>query len=281
MILVDYSSAMISRIVHNKAKIDENMIRHVCLDRILSIRKQFGTKYGELVICQDGTNYWRKQVFPFYKGRRKEALEKSPLDWSLIMNTIRKFATELHGFFPYRVIRVDHTEADDIIGVLTKKFHTNEKIMIYSGDHDFCQLLKYTNVEQYSPITKKFIKVSNPEIYLKEKIIRGDSGDGIPNILSNDNTFMIPDGRQTPIRSSKLNTWLKESPETFCENETILRNWHRNRMLIDLENTPKDIENEILEQYENYDISNWKRENILSYLSMTGTMVFLENIQDF
>lgn len=281
MILVDYSQAMISRVVHNKAKLDERTIQHMCMDRILSIQKQFGKTYGEMVICQDTSNYWRKEFFPFYKARRRDALEKSPLDWSLIMNTIRSFAEDLESYFPYKVIRVERAEGDDIIGVLTKEFSSREKILIYSGDNDFCQLLKYENVDQYSPILKKFLKVGNPEAHLKEKIIKGDRGDGIPNILSADNTFINPDGRQAPIRKTKLNTWLKEDAEVFCDNETMLRNWHRNRILIDLENVPEDIQAEILKQYNEYDISNWKRENIMNYLIQKGMVAFLENLQDF
>ena len=281
MILVDFSSAMISRIVHGKSVINEQSIRSMCLDRVLSIKKQFGSKYGELVICKDTSNYWRKEFFPFYKAKRTDFFEKSKFDWSMIMNGIHSFADDLEVYFPYRVIKVPRTEADDIIGVLTKEYHSREKILIYSADSDFNQLLKYPGVDQYSPVTKKLFKVSNPEMYLKEKIIRGDKGDGIPNILSSDNTFVTPGARQPPIRKTKLNTWLGEEPSVFCENENILRNWHRNRTLIDLENTPQDIQDEIRKQFLEHDSSDWRRDNVISYLSKNGMGAFLTNLQDF
>lgn len=52
-------------------------------------------------------------------------------------------------------------EADDIINSLveyTQEFGNYEKVMIISGDKDFAQLQKYSNVDQYSPITKSLLK---------------------------------------------------------------------------------------------------------------------------
>ena len=61
--------------------------------------------------------------------------------------------------------------------------------MILSGDKDFIQLHKYKNVTQYSPITKKFVNGIDPDEYLYEHILKGDVSDGVPNVLSVDNTF--------------------------------------------------------------------------------------------
>ena len=77
------------------------------------------------------------------------------------------------------------------------------RVMILSGDKDFIQLQKYPNVKQYSPITKKMINGMNPDDYLKEHVLKGDTSDGVPNVLSPDNTFV--DGiRQRPLSKKKI-----------------------------------------------------------------------------
>ena len=127
------------------------------------------------------------------------------------------FRDELKETFPYRVIRVERAEADDIIGALCHEHGVlgfmpgyAERILILSGDKDFSQLRKYANVEQYSPITKKWIRVNNPERYLREHIMRGDRGDGIPNFLSSDACLVNGERQNFKIRYLlfiKINTF--------------------------------------------------------------------------
>jgi hypothetical protein len=245
---------------------------------------KFGNKYGELVICADDKKYWRRDVFPYYKASRKKARAESPYDWNLIFETLNKVRDEIRENFPYRVIQVDKTEADDVIGTICYTYgaelknENTEPILILSSDKDFMQLQKFVNVEQYSPIAKKFLKEANPVRFLKEHIIKGDRGDGIPNILSSDDTF-IAEARQKPVVEKKLNTWVEQNPEDFCD-ATMLKNYRRNESLIDLSKVPTEFFDKILETYREPKQVKGK-DKILNYFIKNRMKLLMEHIQEF
>lgn len=261
-----------------KVKLDENLIRHMVLNSLRSYVKQFKQKYGDIVICCDSKTYWRKEVYPFYKSNRKKDREKSGFDWNLIFETLNKIRDELKQYFPYKVIDVDGAEADDVIAVLTGRHAPHEEILILSSDKDFVQLQKYPNVTQYSPILKRYIKADDPALYIKEHIIRGDRGDGIPNFLSSDNVFALGE-RQKVINSKKLTEWLKMSPEDFCTNETLLRNYKRNQMLVDLDFIPERIRTSIVETFDN--TTKKPRSGLLNYFMEKNLKNLIEVLDEF
>jgi len=252
VIIVDLNQVMISNLMmqignHKNIKIEEDLVRHMVLNSIRSYNTKFSEEFGNIVIACDDKNYWRKKVYPYYKANRKKDREASELDWNAIFEVLNKIREELKDAFPYKVIQVPHAEADDIIATLVKENYAKENILILSGDKDFSQLQKYPNVKQYSPVLKKWIRCDNPDLFLKEHILRGDSGDGIPNFLSADNVFIVGD-RQTPVTAKKLQSWLLKEPEEFC-NETMLRNYKRNQQLIDLDYVPDEIKQDVIEQF--------------------------------
>jgi hypothetical protein len=258
MILIDLNQVMISNLMMQPGivnSVDENLIRHMVLNSLRSYNVKFKDEYGEIVVCSDDRKYWRKDMFPYYKASRKKDRAESPYDWNMIFETLNRVREELKECFPYRVVQVDKTEADDIIGTICHKFGvelmnaTTEKILILSSDKDFMQLQKFANVEQYSPMAKKFLRSDNPSNFLREHIIKGDRGDGIPNILSQDDTF-VQEIRQKPVSEKKLNSWLTQKPEDFCD-ERMLRNFKRNEALIDLSKIPNDVQTQIMEAFEN------------------------------
>lgn len=268
MILVDLNQVVISNLMQqiggNKStmKLEEDLIRHMVLNSLRSYARKFKHEYGELVICCDNRTYWRRKVFPLYKANRKKDRDASTLDWGLIFDTMSKLRAELKEFFPYKVIDVEGAEADDVIATLTKLYSPHEKILILSSDKDFTQLQKYNNVKQFSPILAKFIKTDDPILYVREHILRGDKGDGIPNFLSPDDTF-VAGTRQKVINSKKLKEWLVQSPETFCTNDSMLRGYRRNQMLVDLDFIPEEITSSIVETYNNTKPSS--RQRLLTY----------------
>jgi hypothetical protein len=254
MILIDYSQLSISAIMaytnHNpKEKLDEGLIRHLILNSIRTSNKQFGTKYGKLVICCDNKEYWRKDVFPFYKSHRKKDRDKSAFDWKMIFDNLSKIKEELKRSFPYKVIEIEKAEGDDIIAILSARFSPQEDVLILSSDKDFLQLQKYKNVQQYSPILKRFIRTENPSGSVKEHILRGDKGDGIPNFLSADNTFAIGE-RQKTLNTKKLLEWINQDPSVFCVTDTMTRGYKRNQMLVDFDHIPDFISSKIVETFE-------------------------------
>ena len=266
-ILVDLNQVLIANLMQQinydpKMKLDENLIRHMVLNSLRSYSKQFKSKYGDLVICCDSKTYWRREYFPFYKANRKKDREKSNLDWNLIFQTLNKIRDELKTNFPYRVLEIEGAEADDIIGVLAARLSSSEDILILSSDKDFAQLQKYSSVSQYSPILKRFIKNENPLSYLKEHIIRGDRGDGVPNFLSSDNVFVIGE-RQKVINKKRLTEWINSNYTEFCVTDTMLRGYKRNQTLVDLDYTPETIKSKIVDAYDNTKPSS--RQKLLTY----------------
>jgi len=288
MILLDLNQVMISNLMMQpgiaSGGIDENLIRHMVLNSIRMYNVKFKEEYGDLVICADDKKYWRKDLFPYYKAARKKSREDSPYDWNLIFETLNRVRDEIRENFPYKVIQIDKTEADDVIGTICTNYGVelrnsqSEKILILSSDKDFMQLQKFANVDQYSPMAKKFLKTSEPIKFLKEHILKGDRGDGIPNILSSDDTF-ITEARQKPVTEKKLNTWVAQKPEDFCD-ASMLRNYQRNESLIDLSKVPSEYTDRILTAYRSPKEVKGK-DKVLNYFIKNRMKQLMEHIQEF
>tara|TARA_Y100000034_G_C6904369_1_gene419198 strand:+ start:1853 stop:2677 length:825 start_codon:yes stop_codon:yes gene_type:complete len=232
----------------------EDLIRHMILNSLRFIKRKFGEEYGELVICSDDRDYWRKAIFPHYKAHRRVSQDSDDIDWKELFRILNKIRDEIHDYFPWRSLRVEHAEADDIIGTLCEKFgkefgSQGEPILIVSSDKDFKQLQKYVNVKQYSPIQKKWIKESNPVDFLIQHIMEGDKGDGIPNFLSDDDALLPNGGAKKQLRKKKVAEW-SNNLDLIFNDETLLRGWKRNEALIDLAEVPQNIKDEVMRQWE-------------------------------
>lgn len=265
---------------HTNAQVDENMCRHMVLNSIRMYKTKFGPEYGKMVIACDATNYWRRQLFPYYKANRKKSQAASELDWKAIFECLNKIRDELTEYFPYSIIRIDTAEADDIIGTLCKEYgNTNEKILIISGDKDFQQLQRFMNVKQYNPVMKKFITCNDPDRFLKEHVIKGDSGDGIPNFLSDDNS-LVTGVRQKPITQKKLDSWVNKNPEEFCDSMTQLRNYKRNQQLIDLNMIPDEVYARVIESYMSQ-LEKKASPGLMNYFITNRLKNLMENMNEF
>ena len=284
MILVDLNQVMISNMMmqvgnHQNAQIDENMLRHMILNSLRFNRQKFHREFGELIICADDKNYWRRQVYAYYKAGRRKHREESELDWNSIFQALNKIRDELKEFFPYRVIQIETAEADDIIGTIVhtegEQLNTGSNpILILSGDKDYIQLHKYANVKQYDPTRKRWISNSNPEMYLHEHILKGDKGDGVPNVLSPDNTFVM-NNRQRPVTKKRLLEWA----DINNMDEEVKRNYMRNKAVIDLELVPDRIKDQILNEYEAENPKD--RSQLLNYFIKNKLRNLMESISEF
>lgn len=289
MIIIDYSQVCVAGILAFSSDLKKgteiekkNLIRHVVLSSIKSYKKKYGKQYGNIVIACDSRNYWRKDFFPNYKGLRKKAREESDLDWTFIFETLNELKYDLAEYFQYKVISVDKCEADDVIAVLamnTQEFGQYEDVMIISSDKDFKQLHQYDNVAQFSPMLKKLIKINKKELHawMIEHIVKGDSGDGIPNILSNDNVFMNGE-RQKPVSAKRLQEFI-DNGFLACKNDDERRNYHRNSTLVDFKFIPEEIKNAVLEAYE-VPVKGSKQA-IMNYLIKNRCRLLLEEIEEF
>ena len=269
------ANLMMNLKMNNSKTIDESMVRHMILNSIRMYRKEHHSEYGEVVLTWDSKHSWRRDYYPEYKASRRKGREESDLNWDDIFGTLNKIRNEIKENFPYKYLEVFGAEADDIIGFLCQE-NRDEKIMIISGDKDFIQLQKYPNVTQWSPITKKQVNGFDPTIYLKEHILKGDTSDGVPNVLSPDNTFV--DGlRQRPLSRKKIQSWLVGGGSDW--NDEVKRNFQRNSTLIDLTQTPEEIKNQIRLEYNN--APHGDRSKLLNYFMIYKLRELTENIGEF
>jgi hypothetical protein len=292
-VLIDYTQVVVAGALafgpdFDKGKDTEkavNILRHAVLTTLLNYKEKFTSDYGNLVICADGSNNWRKTYFPYYKINRKKGREESTTDWSLIFEFASRFLSDLTEVFPFKVIRHDRAEGDDVIGVLTKYiteheceqeglFQSAPKILVISSDGDYKQLHKYKNVRQWNPIMKKYVEKPEPD-FLFEKCIKGDSGDGVPNALSPDDWFVNGEGRAKPITKKVIDRF-----KSGDINEQEKRNFERNKVLVDFDCIPIDIQQEIIELYNQSTPVN-DLNLVMNYLIKNRMRILLESLQQF
>jgi len=297
MIVIDYNQVAIatfmSEIGHRPGsdiEVNLPLLRHMIINTIRSYKKRFGNEFGDIVIACDNRHYWRRKVFPYYKAHRKKDREKSDFDWNAIFDALSIVRDELAEYFPYPVIDIEGAEADDVIGTLAEYSQklgepdqlfsepTSVPYLIISGDHDFNQLQKWDNVKQYAPAFKKWVKLKEPvEKVLMEHIITGDKGDGIPNMLSPDDCF-VEGKRQKPIRKTLLAEWKSKPPEEWVTGD-MAHGYNRNRMLVDLTQTPQEIKDNIINSFEMQ--QGGDRSQLLNYFIKNKMKNMMEVLGDF
>tara|TARA_B100001287_G_scaffold274910_1_gene281276 strand:- start:1254 stop:2090 length:837 start_codon:yes stop_codon:yes gene_type:complete len=276
MILIDFSQTIIAGLMAqlkaNDGEMSEDLLRHMIINSLRNYQKRYAEEYGEMVLCTDAANPWRRDFYPHYKAGRKKARDNDDMDWGLIFDTLHKVKMEIKENFPYRYMYVENSEADDIIAVLTKE--SKEPVLIVSGDKDFQQLHKYDYVKQWSPNLNKFVVQDRPDEFLKEHTLRGDKSDGIPNILSNDDC-MVEGIRQTPLRKPVFDAYMRMTIES---DDKYYRNYLRNQTLIDFDFIPEDVESRILQEYEKTEVIQGK---VFDYLRTHRLDDLLTNVEDF
>ena len=285
MIIVDYSGIAIAAIFSQDRpeEIEEGLIRHMILNTLRRYNVKFRDEYGPMILACDNTS-WRKEKFEYYKAKRKSAREESPLDWGHFFNLLNGIRDEIAEQMPYPVVHVDRAEADDVIATLvesTQEFGQNEPVMIVSSDKDFIQLHRYSNVKQFSPMKRDFVKVEDPTFYKFDHICRGDASDGVPNILSEDDTF-VEGKRQSPIMKKKIQKWYESMPDISNSDimpQHVYRNYCRNKLMIDLDCIPIDLRQNINNKYKSQ--QGKANDKVLNYLVQKRCAMLVESAKDF
>lgn len=293
MIIIDYSGISVAALFAQnmlKADLDESLLRHMVLNSIRMHNVKFREKYGPDVYLACDDSSWRKSFFPQYKAARKKSREDSNIDWSYIFSVFTQIREELRENSPFKVLHVENAEADDIIAVLaeqTQEFNQHEPVMIVSNDKDFLQLQKFKNVSQYAPVKNKILNEKHPHHYLVEHILRGDSGDGIPNILSDDDTF-VTEKRQKPLSKKKIGEILNGArlsrsriDHIFTDEER--RNWQRNQRLIELSSQmiPEQVVEDICEARKQEDSRSFDSASFMNYLIEKRCNRLISSLPDF
>lgn len=291
-ILVDLSQLVIANVMASPdiaKQVDENLIRHMVVNSLLYIKTKFKhSGYGNIVICMDSdAGYWRKDEFPYYKFGRSESREDSWIDWKAVFSFFNQFKEDLKTQFPWVVIQLPKVEADDIIGVLAASIK-NEKVLIVGSDKDYKQCLVNPNVSQFSMLTKSFVEVENPKYTLFEHIVKGDKGDGIPNIKSPEDIFKTnataaTKTRQKSVTKGDLLTWWTEydkSGDIACSDKTIQDRFELNKKLIDFTQVPSDLRNAIKSAYVNT-VPKGDKQTVMQFLVTYKMRNLLNRLTDF
>jgi len=246
MILVDLSHALHRVLWSNKTQIQDTpeFLSHVLLTQIVSISNKLGgSKKNPVVLCMDNKS-WRKDYYEqnktkfddlttqSYKGQR---IKSDEVDWKTVYGIFEDTVESLKYHSDFFVVKAEKAEADDVIAVLTKKFKHTETVWIVSSDKDFNQL-QDTNVHIYDPLKQQFRPKVDVETFKKIHIMIGDSSDNIKPIKSRL-------GEKTALKMLKdLNTYLQT-------NFDMKERYEFNKILIDFDCIPEDIEKSILEVY--------------------------------
>lgn len=290
MIVIDLSQTLYASIlaydIKSPDKIDINLFRHLCLNAIHNILSKFKFDYGnKIIIACDSKVNWRKDLFPYYKYNRKKSRDNSNIDWSKIFENFEIIKDEIKQVFKhYKTIEVEGAEADDIIYCTAKYcYNRNEKLLIISSDKDLVQLQKYNNIKQFDSIRKIYKETDDPIKFLEYQVFKGDSSDGIPNILSPSNTYYTGI-RSKPLRESKIKEWLDDPAFTFNPKqvlgEDIYNRYELNNKLIDLSNLPKNLFEEITSIIES-PFNSRDNNELLDYMCKNRLSNLIQHIQDF
>lgn len=147
---------------------------------------------GKIIIAADqGGSIYRREIFPDYKGNRKELYANDTAEEREIT---RKFFDEYERVMEacdkrFTLLRFQGVEADDIAAYIVKQRRelAIEQIWLISSDRDW-DLLVDEHVSRFSTVTRKEQTIhtwDNPvdrEDYLTFKCLTGDKGDNVPGV---------------------------------------------------------------------------------------------------
>lgn len=255
--------------------------KNTVLEAIFKHTAQFDA--SKFIIAVDSKNYWRKKIYPKYKGKRKDKREESPVDYDEFFKISDKLLQDFKTFFPnFIIMQVDECEVDDIIAVLCMEELKEYQNIIVSTDSDFNQLLQYPNVRRYNPLYKvqSFADVKNPKKELAIKVICGDSSDEIPNVLVMEGVDFegktIGCGDKTAedilefgVDSLYVVKKVSNKYKTLKNEEILLnvkKNLNRNNMLINFTHIPTEYRQKIHAAFKQIQTGKMEVRSALNFL---------------
>lgn len=296
MIIVDFSNVALATVfvfgedfkIGRDPEKMEGILRHSFLSSLLAYKRDFGKKYGEMIIACDDRHYWRKDEFPQYKANRKKSREESDMDWDNIFKFLDQLKSELRNVFGWKVIQVEGAEGDDIMAIMSRwalenitvqdgLFEINQPCLIIASDNDM-QQIRHRDIKQWSPHQKKFIEKTDPD-FLIEKIIRGDAGDGVPSVLCPDDWFVNSEFegiRAKPITKKIIEKFKSGLGLTKEEKDRYLRN----KTMIDFACIPPNLAQEIINTYKVTPV-NRDLNTIFLFLAKVKAKQLTDRVQEF
>jgi 5'-3' exonuclease len=176
-----------------------------------------------VIFACDHSHYWRREIFPAYKGHRElNALKVC------VRAAIAKFKEK------NAPLCVEHEgcEADDVVYAVTQ-FFPEDRVTVVSSDSDFLQLPE--SVRLFCPRKRNFYaRNEKPAFDLFIKCFRGDSADNIPSAYPRISSKKLRKAFDDVALKERLwNTVLKEDP--------VKVQFDTNQQLIDLSCLPQSL----------------------------------------
>lgn len=160
---------------------------------IRALLRIHGSYSGVVAVAWEGTNNFRRELYPEYKRRGERDEEEIAFidDLGIQQEKLEQLLAAL-GASQFRGVRC---EADDVMGALAERFGGEYKIAIYTGDSDLRQLVT-DDITVIAPIRRKKTlqdvfftpgKVReryqlDPPFIADLKALMGDSRDAIPGV---------------------------------------------------------------------------------------------------
>jgi len=239
--------------------------RFLMINSFFAAIKQFSP--DRVIFAIDHKHSWRKNIYKDYKGQRKEARNKSVIDFDKFYPVMDDFLTSFQkNFSNVFCIKADGCEADDIIAILCRERMEDMNKIIITTDNDMIQLLTLHRVKIYNPIKKKFTESLNPQMDLEIKILTGDTSDNIPKVKDR-------------VGKGTAEKWIRQGVEIYLQEEDVRKNYERNKQLIDFDFIPQQIRQVIREQFDAYVINPYNEFTIFQWLLKNKINKYVEDLK--
>lgn len=245
MIFIDLSGLFylsIFRLEKNNIDITKDNLERSLAQSIYWYKQKYSPEYGQMVICCDSKSNWRRDLFPYYKQRRRDKRSEDDKDWDSIFDMFSMVKTSFKENLQEIVLEIDDLEGDDLIA-LGAKYINKRPHLIISSDKDMTQLTAIPGVKMWHVLHQDFVKFDERALILQ--VLKGDRSDGVPSILCEDNHFVdenAPVKRLTKKYTEAVSALTEpEIRRVFSDNpdlENIVEHFKRNLTLIDLDYIP-------------------------------------------
>ena len=229
----------------------------------------------EIILAVDDKRSWRKVYWNRYKESREGKRQVAKIDWNVFHKEFESFGNEIQNYLPFKVLKIQSAEADDIIGVICLE-KTEKEFVVISNDEDFLQLTS-DRVRLYHPLKMTYVSVPDTELFIVEKCLTGQAKDDIFNIKT---PIDWPKGKRKPgfgeVSAKKV---IKDGYENWLKKEKLEERFHLNRVLIDLKLIPNVVKSRVLNEYNNYRLPDpslfyefFKNNNFVGFLEKINSV---------
>lgn len=212
---------------------NEEIFRDCLMKQVLKHIKKYCKNRKRIFIALeslDGSKNWRKDICEHYKANR---VKNSDIHGFMkyLYTYLREFASNSGNC---EILHKTCHEADDLIALKCREVlneNPQEDITILTSDSDFLQLVETQNNVKLMNATEKIIsdKPIVGQLYLKHKILEGDTADNITPVFSGRNRKK----RINAIIDKIKHISLDEVNETYFESIEDYEKFKKNRALID------------------------------------------------